>query len=52
MNDVDNMLERDKGRKIDEAEQGINNLDDQIEDLDLKREDLYKKMGDYKQLIA
>ena len=31
MGDVENMLERDKGRKIDEAEQLLNDLDDQIE---------------------
>ena len=28
LGDVDNMLERDKGRKIDEAEQLLGDLDD------------------------
>lgn len=52
MGDVENMLERDKGRKVDEAEKLLNDIDDQIDDLALKREDLYKKLGEYKSLIA
>ena len=30
----------------------MNDLDDQIDDLALKREDLFKKLGEYKNLIA
>ena len=52
MGDVENMLERDKGRKVDEAESLLNDLDDQIDDLAQKRDDLYKKLGEYKNLIA
>lgn len=52
MGDVENMLERDKGRKVDEVEQMLNDLDDHIDDLSLKREDLFKKLNEYKGLIA
>lgn len=52
MGDVENMLERDKGRKVDEAESLLNDLDDQIDDLALKREDLFKKLSEYKSLIT
>jgi len=46
------MLEHDKGRKIDTADGKIAALDDIIDDLTGKREDTFRKLNEYKNLIA
>jgi chromosome segregation ATPase len=45
------MLEKDKARKIESAEDKLNKLDDKIDDLKLQREDAFKKLAELKGLI-
>jgi len=49
--DVNDMLEKDKGRKIESAEDKLGKLDDKIDDLTLQREDAFKKLKELKGLI-
>mmetsp|Transcript_21886 Transcript_21886/g.33965 ORF Transcript_21886/g.33965 Transcript_21886/m.33965 type:complete len:500 (-) Transcript_21886:2632-4131(-) len=50
--EVNDMLEKDKGRKIEAAEDKLNSLDDKIGDLALKKEDALKKLAELKDLLA
>lgn len=46
------MLERDKGRKIDEAEKNLNDLDGNINNLENKLDDVINMLNEYKNKIA
>lgn len=45
-------LEEDKQRKLDEARGQLAALDESIDDLAQRREDAYRKLAEYKVLIA
>lgn len=45
------MLEDNKGRKIDDADEKINSLDDAINDLGALRDDAYKKLQIYQKML-
>ena len=50
--DVEQMLERDKGRKIDEAEKNLGDLDGNINNLENKLDDVINMLNEYKNKIA
>jgi peptidoglycan hydrolase CwlO-like protein len=51
LRDVDDLLEGDKERKLNEAEKKLKKLDNDIEDLNLKRVDAAKHQREYQDLI-
>jgi len=51
LRDVDDLLEGDKERKLNEAEKKLKKLDNDIEDLNLKRVDAAKHQLEYQDLI-
>lgn len=49
--DVDGMLEIDKTRKIEDGEGKLQDLNNKIDELNIAREDAFKKLNEYKNLI-
>ena len=49
---VAGVLEQNKGRKISEAQTALRELDGEIEDLGVKKEEAQKRLAEYQELIA